>query len=133
MQDIDALQNEILGAIGNADDLDALERLRLSELGKKGRISGLMKSLGGMTPEERQAAGPALNGLKNIVGDAIQAAKDGLEEAALDARLATETIDITLPVLPQKGGTLHPISQVMDEITEIFCRNGLWRCRGPRH
>ena len=131
MQDIDALRNEILNSITQAGDLDALEQLRIAELGKKGRISGLMKSLGGMTPEERQTAGPALNGLKNDVADAIQAAKDMREEAALDARLQQETIDITLPVLPEGKGTLHPISQVLDEITEIFAEMGFTVAEGP--
>ena len=131
MQDIDALRQEILDQIGQATDLDALEQLRVAELGKKGRISGLMKGLGGMSPEERQTAGPALNGLKNDVGNAIQAAKDALENAALDARLQRETIDITLPVLPEGTGTIHPISQVLDEITEIFAEMGFTVAEGP--
>jgi phenylalanyl-tRNA synthetase alpha chain len=131
MQDIDALQSEILAAIEAADSLDALENLRVAELGKKGRISGLMKGLGGMSPEERKTAGPALNGLKNTIGDAIQTAKDTLENAALDARLAAETIDISLPVPPEQRGTLHPISQVLDEITEIFADMGFTVAEGP--
>jgi len=131
MQDIDALRNEILEQVTNTGNLDALEQLRVAELGKKGRISGLMKGLGGMSPEERQTAGPALNGLKNDVADAIQNAKDALENAALDARLAGETIDITLPVAPLAQGTLHPISQVLDEITEIFAEMGFTVAEGP--
>jgi len=131
MQDIDALLNEILDAISKAGDAAALEQLRVAELGKKGRISGLMKGLGGMTPEERKTAGPALNGLKNDVGAAIQLAKDNLENAALDARLAEETVDITLPVLPQATGSLHPISQVLDEVTEIFAEMGFTVAEGP--
>jgi len=131
MQDIDALRNEILEQVTNTANLDALEQLRVAELGKKGRISGLMKGLGGMSPEERQTAGPALNGLKNDVADAIQNAKDALENAALDARLAGETIDITLPVAPLAQGTLHPISQVLDEITEIFAEMGFTVAEGP--
>ncbi len=131
MQDIDALRNEILEQVTNTGNLDALEQLRVAELGKKGRISGLMKGLGGMSPEERQTAGPALNGLKNDVADAIENAKDALENAALDARLAGETIDITLPVAPLAQGTLHPISQVLDEITEIFAEMGFTVAEGP--
>ncbi|TDI58957.1 MAG: phenylalanine--tRNA ligase subunit alpha, partial [Alphaproteobacteria bacterium] len=131
MQDIDALRNEILEQVTNTANLDALEQLRVAELGKKGRISGLMKGLGGMSPEERQTAGPALNGLKNDVADAIQNAKDALENTALDARLAGETIDITLPVAPLAQGTLHPISQVLDEITEIFAEMGFTVAEGP--
>jgi phenylalanyl-tRNA synthetase alpha chain len=131
MQDIDALRTEILDLIANIGDLDALEQMRVAELGKKGRISGLMKGLGGMTPEERQTAGPALNGLKNDVANAIQGAKDSLENAALDARLQRETIDITLPVLDNPTGTLHPISQVLDEITEIFAEMGFGVAEGP--
>ena len=120
MEDIDALRDSIMSAINGATDVAALEEIRIAELGKKGRISGLMKNLGGMTPEERKTAGPALNGLKNDVADAIQHAKDAMEAAALDARLQRETFDITLPVVPEATGTIHPISQVMDEITEIF-------------
>ena len=131
MQDIDALRTEIMDAVNDARDLDALEQIRVAELGKKGRISGLMKSLGGMTPDERKTAGPALNGLKNDVGNAIQQAKDLLENAALDARLQRESIDITLPVAPEQVGTLHPISQVLDEITEIFAEMGFSVAEGP--
>ncbi|MFB9353768.1 phenylalanine--tRNA ligase subunit alpha [Sneathiella chinensis] len=131
MQDIETLESELLGEIGNAKDLDALEAVRISAVGKKGRLSLMMRGLGQMAPEERQAVAPKLNGLKQTVLDAIDAAKSDLNRAAMEARLASERVDISLPVRPEMQGRIHPISQVTDEITEIFADMGFTIAEGP--
>ena len=131
MQDIDQLRDDLLNQIEGAADGDALEQIRVAALGKKGAISGLMRGLGQMSPEERQTQGPLLNALKNDVDGAIKAAKKALDDAALNARLESERIDVTLPPLPETRGTLHPVSQVIDEITEIFGAMGFAVAEGP--
>lgn len=130
-EQISALKEDITARIDAASDLAALEDIRVAALGKKGSVSELMKGLGRMSPEERKEMGPALNSLKNDVADAIAARKDVLEEAALDARLKSEKVDITLPVLDHAAGSVHPISQVMDEIAEIFASLGFDVAEGP--
>ena len=133
MSDIAKLESELLAAIGAAKDEAALEAVRVSALGKSGSVSALLKTLGGMTPDERKEKGPAINGLKDRVGAALATAKDNLAAAALDARLASETIDVTLPVRePQaETGRVHPISQVIDELTAIFADMGFSVAEGP--
>jgi phenylalanyl-tRNA synthetase alpha chain len=131
MQDIDSLRQSLLGQIAAAPDSAALEQIRVAALGKKGAVSELMRGLGQMDPEERKAAGPALNRLKDDVDSALRAARDKLDEIALDARLADERIDVTLPVLPEQRGSIHPVSQVIDEITEIFAQMGFAVAEGP--
>jgi len=130
-EQISALREELTAQIGSAADLQALEDIRVAALGKKGSVSGLMKGLGGMSPEERKEMGPILNGLKTQVADAITARKDVLEDAALDARLLAERVDVTLPVMEHPAGTIHPVSQVMDEIAEIFASLGFDVAEGP--
>ena len=105
----------------------------MAALGKSGSVSALLKTLGSMTPDERKVQGPAINGLKERVTAAIAAAKDALGAAALDARLATETVDVTLPVreAPAETGRVHPISQVTDELTAIFADMGFAVAEGP--
>ena len=100
MSNLDVLETDLLAAIDGAETETALEDIRVTTLGKKGKISEQMKTLGKMTPEERQVMGPALNGLKARITDAISARKDILAEAALEARLASETVDVTLPLRP---------------------------------
>jgi len=133
MSDIAKLESELLAAIGAAKDEAALEAVRVSALGKSGSVSALLKTLGAMTPDERKEKGPAINGLKDRVGAAIAAAKESLAAAALDARLASETVDVTLPVRePQaEAGRIHPISQVIDELTAIFADMGFSVAEGP--
>src|SRR5476651_658398 len=133
MTDIAALENEITTAVSAAKDEAALEAARVSALGKSGSVSALLKTLGSMTPDERKVQGPAINGLKERVTAAIAAAKDALGAAALDARLASETVDVTLPVreAPTETGRVHPISQVVDEITAIFADMGFAVAEGP--
>jgi phenylalanyl-tRNA synthetase alpha chain len=126
MSNLDTLESELLAAIENAGSESALEEVRVAALGKKGSISEQMKTLGKMTPEERQVMGPALNGLKAKITDAVAARKDVLAEAALEARLASETVDVTLPMRPSPTdtGRIHPVSQVIDELTAIFADMG---------
>jgi len=133
MSAIEDLKAEFEKAIESAGDIRALEDVRVAALGKKGRVSELMKGLGKMSPEERQDMGPKLNGLKNGLNEAIAARMAVLENAALEARLATETQDVTLPVRPgaPTQGAIHPLSQTMDEITAIFADMGFAVEEGP--
>ncbi|MGN6278548.1 MAG: phenylalanine--tRNA ligase subunit alpha [Sphingomonas sp.] len=125
------MQGELLGRIAAADDLDTVEALRVEALGKSGSVTALLKSLGKMTPEERQSEGPRIHGLREAVTEAIGARKVTLERAALDAKLAAETIDMTLPADAPLSGTVHPVSQVMDELAEIFADLGFAVATGP--
>ena len=98
MSEIAQLEQQIGAAIAGAADEAALEAVRVSALGKSGSVSALLKTLGGMTPDERKQQGPLINGLKDRVTAAIAARREALKGAALDARLNTETVDVTLPV-----------------------------------
>ena len=129
--DIATLQTELMAAIESADTLDALEAVRISALGKQGSVSALLKTMGGMSPEERQAQGPIINGLRETVTIALAAKKAELETAELNRRLATERIDMTLPAPETPRGTVHPVSQVMDELAEIFADMGFAVAEGP--
>ena len=133
MTDIPTLERTLLGAIAAAADEAALEAVRVSALGKKGSVSELLKTLGSMTPEERREKGPLINGLRDRVNAAIAARKAELEEAALAARLAAERVDVTLPLQegPHTRGRIHPISQVIDELTAIFADMGFSIAEGP--
>ena len=125
-----ALEADLNGKIDDAADERALEDLRVFALGKKGVVSEKMKTLGKMSPEERQTAGPALNGLKTRIGDAITARKAVLEEAALTARLEAERVDVSLPV-PSVNGRLHPLTKTFAEVAEIFAAMGFEVREGP--
>ncbi|MBV9063844.1 MAG: phenylalanine--tRNA ligase subunit alpha [Alphaproteobacteria bacterium] len=131
MTDIQSLERDIESAITAAADEGALEQVRVSALGKKGSISELLKTLGGMSPEERKEKGPQFNTLRDRISAAITARKTELQEQALNARLASERIDVTLPARPEPQGTVHPVSQVLDEITAIFADLGFAVAEGP--
>ena len=131
MDNLDALKSELAGMVEAAADVQALEQVRVSALGKKGQITALMKGLGQMEPDERKAAGQQLNVLKQEIVDLIDARKFELENAGLDARLAEEKIDITLPTRPESHGTIHPISQTIDELISIFGEMGFVVAEGP--
>ncbi|MFM6950715.1 MAG: phenylalanine--tRNA ligase subunit alpha [Novosphingobium sp.] len=120
-----------LARIAAAQDLDAVEALRIEFLGKQGSISGLLKTLGGMSPEDRQSVGPQIHALREGVTEALATRKAGLEAAVLEARLANETIDLTLPAPESPRGSVHPVSQVMDELAEIFADLGFAVATGP--
>jgi phenylalanyl-tRNA synthetase alpha chain len=128
---IDQLRAELLAACTAAGDLAALEAVRVAALGKKGSITGLMKDLGAMAPEERKAFGARVNGLRDDITAAIEAKKTALTQAALDAKLAAERFDVTLPVRPEIKGSIHPITQTMDEIAAIFGVMGFGIAEGP--
>ena len=124
MTDIATLQTELMAAIDSADTLDALEAVRISALGKQGSVSALLKTMGAMSPDERQTQGPFINGLRESVTAALAAKKAALETAELNRRLASEYVDMTLPAPETPRGTVHPVSQVMDELAEIFADMG---------
>ena len=132
MDSIAELRAKYLEQVGKAGDPDALETVRLAALGKKGEISLMMRELGRMSPDERKTAGPSLNMLKDELDAALRARKQGLEDAALDARLQAEWLDVTLPGRPRPMGTIHPVSQVMEELTAIFADMGFAVAEGPQ-
>ncbi|HEV7659088.1 MAG TPA: phenylalanine--tRNA ligase subunit alpha [Allosphingosinicella sp.] len=129
--DLQQAKKDWLGRIGAAADLPVLEALRVAALGKQGAVTSLLKTLGGMSPEERTREGPLIHGLREAVTEAVATRKAALEEAALDRRLATEGLDMTLPVAPPREGGVHPVSQVMDELAEIFADLGFSVATGP--
>ncbi|MFP7569920.1 phenylalanine--tRNA ligase subunit alpha [Marivita sp. S2033] len=129
---MDDLRDKYLGLIAGATDEPTLEDLRVQAVGKKGEISLKMRELGKMTPEERQTAGPALNALKAEIASALSAKKAALEDVALDERLRGEWLDVTLPGRSRRQGTIHPISQVTEEVTAIFADMGFAVAEGPQ-
>lgn len=133
MSDLQTLEAEITAAIEAAATEAALEDVRVATLGKKGSVSEKMKTLGKMSPEERKEMGPALNGLKTRVADAIASRKEVLKKEALEARLASETIDVTQPLrpAPAETGHIHPVSQVTEELCAIFADMGFSVAEGP--
>ena len=134
MAEFDALEQTISADIAGAADEAALESVRVSALGKKGSVSALLATLGKMTPEQRKAMGPAINGLKERVTAALAARRQALKDLALDQRLNTETVDVTLPLpdSPAEQGRIHPITQVVDELTAIFADMGFAVAEGPQ-
>ncbi|MDB2398949.1 phenylalanine--tRNA ligase subunit alpha [Planktomarina sp.] len=129
---MDDLREKYLALISAAADEAALEELRVQAVGKKGEISLQMRSLGKMSPEERQVAGPALNALKDQVNSALTARKSSMADAALEERLKSEWLDVTLPGRQRPVGTIHPISQVWEEVTAIFADMGFSVAEGPQ-
>ena len=127
----DSTQQALIGQIGGAGDLAALEQLRIAALGKSGAITALLKSLGAMDPETRAIEGPKIHALREAVSDALVSRKAALENAELDRKLATGTLDLTLPAPDRPVGSVHPISQVMDEFAEIFADLGFAVAEGP--
>jgi phenylalanyl-tRNA synthetase alpha chain len=133
MTDTAQLEQQILAEIGTAADEAALESLRIASLGKNGRITALLKTLGSLPPDERKIQGPLINGLKDRVNAALAARRESFKVAALQERLNTESIDVTLPVreAPFEIGRVHPITQVTDELTAIFADMGFSIAEGP--
>ena len=129
---MDDLREKYLTLISAAANEAALEELRVQAVGKKGEISLQMRSLGKMSPEERQEAGPALNALKDEVNSALSARKSAMADAALEERLKSEWLDVTLPGRQRLAGTIHPISQVWEEVTAIFADMGFSVAEGPQ-
>ncbi|MCA8932352.1 MAG: phenylalanine--tRNA ligase subunit alpha [Rhodospirillaceae bacterium] len=131
MDDLDRLRGELLASVDQADSPDALEQVRVTALGKKGRITALMKTLGGLDPDARRDMGQRMNAVKDEIAAALTARKSVLDDAALTARLAAERVDVTLPVRPEKPGRIHPTSQTMDEMIAIFAEMGFEVAEGP--
>ena len=131
MTDIATLQTDLMGAIDSADTLDSLEAVRIAALGKQGSVSALLKTMGSMSPEERQTQGPIINGLRESITSALAGKKADLETADLNRRLASERVDMTLPAPEAPRGTVHPVSQVMDELAEFFADMGFAVAEGP--
>jgi phenylalanyl-tRNA synthetase alpha chain len=131
MTEINELQLRALAAIAAAPTLEALDAERVALVGKQGSVSALLKTLGAMSPEQRQVEGPRINGLREAVTAAIAERKATLEQQALDARLASERVDLSLPAPERPRGSIHPVSQVMDELAEIFADLGFAVASGP--
>jgi phenylalanyl-tRNA synthetase alpha chain len=131
MTDLATLEAEIVSAVQASADLAGLDAVRVTVLGKSGSISALLKGLGAMGPDERREQGPLINGLRDRVQAALAARKSALEAAALDAQLAAERLDLTLPAPPRRRGSVHPTMQVMDEMTAIFAEMGFAVADGP--
>ncbi|MGA0346055.1 MAG: phenylalanine--tRNA ligase subunit alpha [Alphaproteobacteria bacterium] len=127
----DKIREQLLVEIGRADDLEALENARVASLGRNGTITSLMKSLGQLEPQERKEAGRIFNSLKQEITAALAAKHEELKALQLSARLAREAVDITLPVRQEPAGTIHPISQTIDEMVTIFARMGFVVADGP--
>ncbi|RZF65392.1 phenylalanine--tRNA ligase subunit alpha [Sphingomonas populi] len=131
MADLDHLHTDLIARIDAADSLDALDAVRVAALGKQGAVTALLKTLGGMSPDERQQQGPRIQALREGVTAAIATKKAALDRAELDAKLARETLDMTLPAEAAPVGSIHPVSQVMDELAEIFADLGFAVATGP--
>ncbi len=129
---MDDLRQKYLSAIAEAADEEALEAIRLAAVGKKGEVALKMRELGRMTPEERRQVGPKLNALKDEINAALAAKKAALADAALDERLRGEWLDVTLPARPRPRGSVHPISQVTEEVAAIFADMGFAVAEGPQ-
>ncbi len=129
---MDDLRHKYIEAVAGAADEATLEDIRVQAVGKKGEVALKMRELGKMTPDERQIMGPKLNALKDEINSAISAKKSSLADAALDERLRTEWLDVTLPGRPARQGSVHPISQVTEEISAIFGDMGFSVAEGPQ-
>ena len=132
IQQIETMKPALMAAISGADNLQKLDEVRVGALGKNGSITALMKTLGGLAPEERKTAGQVLNTFKNEIATALDAKKEALETKALNEKLAAESVDVTLPVRPETiSGRIHPISQVTEEALTIFAQMGFALAEGP--
>jgi phenylalanyl-tRNA synthetase alpha chain len=131
MTDLASLETDLTAQIAAASDAAALDAVRVAALGKTGQISNLLKALGGMSPDERREQGPLINGLRDRITALIAARKADLDAAALDAQLAAERVDLTLPAPPRRKGSVHPTMQVLDEMVAIFAEMGFAVAEGP--
>jgi len=131
MIELEQIAREAAAAIAAATELSALDDLRVEYLGKKGRLTGLLKSLGSLSNDERPAAGAKINDVKQALQNQINEHKERLERSALDSKLATETIDVTLPGRTEEIGGLHPVTRTMERIQEFFTRIGYDVETGP--
>jgi phenylalanyl-tRNA synthetase alpha chain len=128
---LDALTTDALAAIAAAHDLAALDQVRVQFTGKKSQLAELSKGLGKLDAEERKTQGAALHQVREAINGALTARQTALQQAALDAQLARETVDISLPARGQTVGSIHPVTQVMERISGFFTRAGFSVERGP--
>lgn len=131
MENIENLKAEILAQISAAQDLKSLDEVRVSAMGKKGKLTELMKGLGALPLEEKIALGKSLNVVKSEIEKALETQKSALETKALDEKLKTETIDVTLPIRPETQGRIHPVSKIYEEVVAIFGQMGFEVANGP--
>ncbi|MGH7248248.1 MAG: phenylalanine--tRNA ligase subunit alpha, partial [Pseudomonadota bacterium] len=133
MTDTAHLEQQILAGVASASDETALEAVRVAALGRNGSITALLKTLGSMPAEERKRRGPAINGLKDRIAAALAQRREAVRRAALEARLNSESVDVTLPVREAsfEAGRIHPVTQVTDELTAIFTDMGFSIVEGP--
>ena len=131
MKEWEDQKTKLVASIHSASTLDELEDIRITALGKKGTITGLMKSLGSLDPDKRKEAGQLLNAIKEQVASAIDVRKVTMEDAALESQLHRDRVDVTLPIRPESNGSIHPITQTIDELTAIFCEMGFSVADGP--
>ncbi len=131
MENMENLKTTTLATIAEATDLKALDEIRVSVLGKKGAITDLMKGLASLSVEEKKEMGKTLNILKSEIENALEAKKQILAEAELNAKLAKETIDVTLPIRPENQGRIHPVSKIYEEVVAIFGEMGFEVAEGP--
>ncbi len=131
MTDVNLLLSESLTAIEACADSGAVEELRIALLGKKGKLTEALKMLGQAAPEERKALGAQLNQVKEQITNALEEKKAALADVELNARIASEKLDVTLPPRPENCGKIHPITQVSEEITAIFADLGFCAEVGP--
>ncbi|MFT6790891.1 MAG: phenylalanyl-tRNA synthetase alpha chain [Cellvibrionaceae bacterium] len=131
MENLKVLTTEALTLIEHAEELSTLDQARISYLGKKGQITVLLKNLGKLSTDQRPAAGAKINKAKQRIHDAIQAKKIALQEAAIMGKLASETIDVSLPGRDATRGSLHPVTQTISRIEAIFASVGYQVKQGP--
>ena len=131
MQDWEDLKAKLVASIHSASKLSELEDIRITALGKKGSITGLMKGLGALDPDKRREAGQLLNRIKEEVASNIDERKVKMEDVALEEQLLKDRVDVTLPPRPENTGSIHPITQTIDELTTIFCEMGFTVADGP--
>jgi phenylalanyl-tRNA synthetase alpha chain len=131
MESLDSIREEWLRQIASAAGAEALEQIRVGALGRNGQVTGLLKGLGALAPDERKARGAAVNRLKDEIEVALGAAKSRVDQASLEQRLKEERIDVTLPVKAESDGRIHPISQTIDELIAIFGEMGFTVAEGP--
>ncbi|MBV1960086.1 MAG: phenylalanine--tRNA ligase subunit alpha, partial [Oleibacter sp.] len=131
MENLEALTQQALAAVAAAEDVAALDQVRVQYLGKKGEISALMKNLGNVAPEDRPKIGAVINEARDQVQTALNTRKADLETAALNAKLASETIDVTLPGRGMQEGSLHPVTRTLERIEAFFANAGYQVKEGP--
>ena len=131
MKEWEDKKTELVTSIHSASTLNELEDIRITALGKKGTITGFMKGLGALDPDKRKEAGQRLNAIKEEVASAIDVRKVKMEDDALETQLQKDQVDVTLPIRPESKGSIHPITQTIDELTAIFCEMGFTVADGP--